>query len=158
MGLKPSYTWHDGFAMPMGFPREAFGSALEYSPEPTDFFIATYPKCGTTWAQYIVYLIAHHGAPLSAGDSMGAHIPHLEEVGGRAVARMTSPRYLKTHLPFGMTPYNERARYLYVARNPFDCAVSFYHHTRGFIRHYDFADGGASREEDVIERKFQQLL
>jgi hypothetical protein len=26
-------------------------------------------------------------------------------------------------------------------RNPFDCAVSFYHHTRGFVRHYDFADG-----------------
>lgn len=148
MGLKPSYTWHNGFAMPMGFPHEAFGSALEYSPEPTDFFIATYPKCGTTWAQYIVYLIAHRGAPLSATDSMGEHIPHLEEVGARAISRMSSPRYLKTHLPFGMTPYNERARYLYIARNPFDCAVSFYHHTRGFIKHYDFAEG---RFEDFFE-------
>lgn len=148
MGLKPSYTWHDGFAMPKGFPREAFGSALEYSPEPTDFFIATYPKCGTTWAQHIVYLIAHRGEPLPPTRSMGEDIPHLEEVGARVASRRPQPRYLKTHLPFGMTPYHERARYLYIARNPFDCAVSFYHHTRGFIRHYDFAEG---RFEDFFE-------
>ena len=83
MGLKPSYTWYDGYAMPMGFPAQAFSSALEYSPEPTDFFIATYPKCGTTWAQHIVYLIAHRGVPLPPTDSMGEHIPHLEEVGAQ---------------------------------------------------------------------------
>jgi len=148
MGLKPSYTWHDGFAMPLGFPRESFGSALEYAPEPSDFFVATYPKCGTTWAQHIVYLIAHRGVPLPPTNTMGDAIPHLEEVGARAVSRHAPPRYLKTHLPFGMTPYHEHARYLYVARNPFDCAVSFYHHTRGFVRHYDFAEG---RFEDFFE-------
>jgi hypothetical protein len=148
MGLKPSYTWHDGFAMPMGFPREAFDSALEYSPEPTDFFVSTYPKCGTTWAQHIVYLIAHRGVPLPSTKSMNDAIPHLEDVGAELASRMPSPRYLKTHLPFGMTPYHERARYLYVARNPFDCVVSFYHHTRGFIKHYDFAEGSF---EDYFE-------
>lgn len=148
MGLKPSYAWHNGFAMPMGFPAEAFDSALEYSPEPTDFFISTYPKCGTTWAQHIVYLIAHRGEPLPPTKSMNDAIPHIEDVGGEFVSRMPSPRYIKTHLPFGMTPYHERARYLYVARNPFDCVVSFYHHTRGFIQHYDFAEG---RFEDYFE-------
>ena len=141
MGLKPSYTWHDGFAMPMGFAREAFRSALEYPAEPNDFFIATYPKCGTTWAQNMVYLIAHCGVPLPATSTMAEFIPHLEEIGARAAIRQPSPRYIKTHLPFGMTPYHEQARYLYVARNPFDCVVSFYHHTRGFVRHYDFAEG-----------------
>lgn len=148
MGRKPSYTWHDEFAMPMGFPGEAFGSALEYAAEPGDFFIATYPKCGTTWAQHIVYLIAHSGEPLPATRSMAEEIPHLEEIGARLAARRPSPRFLKTHLPFGMTPYHERARYLYVARNPFDCVVSFYHHTRGFVQHYDFAEG---RFEDFFE-------
>ena len=44
-------------------------------------------------------------------------------------------------LPFARTPWSVQAKYLYVARNPFDCAVSFYHHTRGFVRHYDFAEG-----------------
>ncbi|HSG63623.1 MAG TPA: sulfotransferase domain-containing protein, partial [Gammaproteobacteria bacterium] len=68
-------------------------------------------------------------------------IPHLEEVGGEAFERLPPPRILKTHLPFSMVPHSDDARYLYVARNPFDCAVSFFHHTRGFVRHYDFADG-----------------
>jgi len=141
MVRKPSYTWHDGFAMPMGFPVEAFGSALRYEPEPGDFFIATYPKCGTTWAQNIVYLIAHRGEPLPPGATMGAAIPHLEEVGGDVVRRLPRPRYMKTHLPYRMTPHHVDARYLYIARNPFDCAVSFFHHTRGFVKHYDFAEG-----------------
>ena len=43
------------------------------------------------------------------------------------------------------TPWSAQAKYVYVARNPFDCAVSFYHHTRGFVRHYDFADGDVGR-------------
>jgi hypothetical protein len=141
MALKPSYTWHDGFAMPMGFSPRAFRSARTYVPEPGDFFIATYPKCGTTWAQHIVYLIAHCGAPLPPTASMGAVIPHLEEVGAEAVCELPAPRTIKTHLPFGMAPYSEHSRYLHIARNPFDCAVSFYHHTRGFPQHYKFADG-----------------
>jgi hypothetical protein len=40
-----------------------------------------------------------------------------------------------------LTPFSGAARYLELARNPFDCAVSFFHHTCGFVRHYDFADG-----------------
>jgi sulfotransferase len=67
--------------------------------------------------------------------------PHLEEVGADAVRALPAPRLIKTHLPFERTPWHADARYIFVARNPFDCAVSFYHHTRGFVRHYDFADG-----------------
>ena len=141
MGRKPSYTWHDGFAMPMGFPVDAFASALAYAPEPDDFFIVTYPKCGTTWTQNIVYLLTHGGTPLDPSERLGDHVPHLEEVGGPAVARLPRPRYIKTHLPYALAPKHETAHYLYVARNPFDCVVSFFHHTRGFVKHYDFADG-----------------
>ena len=68
-------------------------------------------------------------------------IPHLEEVGEAAVEALPAPRCIKTHLPFDMTPQHSEARYLYIARNPFDCAVSFFHHTRGFVKLYDFADG-----------------
>ena len=40
-----------------------------------------------------------------------------------------------------LTPRRPESRYVCVVRNPFDCAVSFFHHTRGFVQHYDFADG-----------------
>lgn len=138
---KPRYTLHDGFRMPMGFPVESFESGQRYRAQPGDLFVATYPKCGTTWTQYIIYLLVSGGQPLVAGQSLTDVFPHLEEVGEEAIRGLPEPRLIKTHLPFERTPWNAESRYVYVARNPFDCAVSFYHHTRGFVRHYDFAEG-----------------
>lgn len=133
--------------MPLGFPVEGLASGMAYVPEAGDIFVATYPKCGTTWMQYIVYLLVG-GAPLRGGRSLGDVFPHLEEVGAERVAAMPAPRLIKTHLPRTMTPSSAVARYIYVVRNPFDCVVSFYHHTRGFAKHYDFADG---RFDDFFE-------
>jgi sulfotransferase len=137
----PRYTINDGFRMPMGFPPEGFASGQRYRAEGGDVFLATYPKCGTTWTQYIVYLLLHRAEPLVAGQSINDVFPHLEEVGEAGVRALPEPRLIKTHLPFERTPWSAESRYIVVARNPFDCAVSFYHHTRGFVRHYDFAEG-----------------
>ena len=137
----PRYTVHDGFRMPMGFPVGGFDSGQRYRAAAGDIFVATYPKCGTTWTQYIVYLLLHAAEPLPADRKIEEVFPHLEEVGAEAINALTEPRLIKTHLPLVRTPWNDAARYIYVARNPFDCAVSFYHHTRGFVKHYDFAAG-----------------
>jgi hypothetical protein len=126
--------------MPLGFPPEGLESGLAYTPRTGDIFVCSYPKCGTTWLQYIVYLLVR-GRALDAGESLTDVFPHLEEVGREAVAQLAEPRLIKTHLAFELTPFAPAARYLLIARNPFDCCVSFYHHTRGFPRHYDFADG-----------------
>ena len=127
--------------MPLGFPPEGFESGLRYAAQPDDIFVCTYPKCGTTWMQYIVYLLMHAGEPLARGASLGSVFPHLEEVGREVVAALPAPRHIKTHLPKTLAPFAADARYIYVARNPFDCVVSFYHHTRGFPQHYDFSNG-----------------
>jgi hypothetical protein len=137
----PKYTIHDGFRMPMGFPGQGFASGQRYRAQPGDLFIATYPKCGTTWMQYVMYLLVHRGEPLPAGASLNDVFPHLEELGEEVVRALPEPRLIKTHLPLERTPWNDAAKYVYVARNPFDCVVSFYHHTRGFPKHYDFAAG-----------------
>lgn len=141
MTRRPRYTIHDGFRMPMGFPVEGFASGQRYRASPGDIFVVSYPKCGTTWVQYIVYLLENDARPLAPGQRLDEVFPHLEEVGEPAVRALHEPRLIKTHLPFERTPFAAEAKYVYVARNPFDCAVSFYHHTRGFPRHYDFADG-----------------
>jgi hypothetical protein len=127
--------------MPMGFPVAGFESGQRYRAAPGDVFVASYPKCGTTWTQYIVYLLENDGRPLTAAQRLDGVFPHLEEVGEEAVRALPEPRLIKTHLPFSRTPWSAQARYVFVARNPFDCAVSFFHHTRGFPRHYDFAEG-----------------
>ncbi len=125
----------------MGFPVPAFISALEFVPSADDFILATYPKCGTTWVQHIMYLLLHDGQPLKADQRLDQVFPHLEEAGGQFVRAMPVPRLIKTHLPLERIRLLDEPRYVHVARNPFDCAVSFFHHTRGFPRHYDFADG-----------------
>ncbi|NEQ37849.1 MAG: sulfotransferase domain-containing protein [Okeania sp. SIO3I5] len=139
--IKPSYTLHKNFRLPMGFPPENFDSGLTYQAQATDTFIATYPKCGTTWTQHIVWMLSHDGKPLPLDKNINLEVPHLEEVGSNFVKSLSEPRFIKTHLTYDLTPYNPDAKYIYVARNPFDCAVSFYYHTQGFVKHYNFAEG-----------------
>jgi len=124
----------------MGFPAGGLESALDLVPRPDDIFVASYPKSGTTWLQYIVYLLIGRRA-LGPRESLNEVFPHLEDVGAGAFRSMPRPRLIKTHLKREMTPFPAGGRYLAIARNPFDCAVSFFHHTRGFPRHYDFANG-----------------
>ena len=61
-------------------------------------------------------------------------------------------RLIKTHLPHGMTPQNPDAKYVCVVRNPKDCVVSFFHHTRGFVSHYNFANGSFDDYFDLFVR------
>uniref|UniRef100_A0A023F783 Putative sulfotransferase n=1 Tax=Triatoma infestans TaxID=30076 RepID=A0A023F783_TRIIF len=68
---------------------------------------------------------------------------------------MKSPRYLKTHFPPSLMPPNliDTCKVIYVARNPFDVAVSFYHHNRLFKLHDfqgDFEKYWELFEKDLI--------
>eukprot|EP00814_Leptocylindrus_danicus_P017563 CAMPEP_0116046558 /NCGR_PEP_ID=MMETSP0321-20121206/28347_1 /TAXON_ID=163516 /ORGANISM="Leptocylindrus danicus var. danicus, Strain B650" /LENGTH=173 /DNA_ID=CAMNT_0003528229 /DNA_START=68 /DNA_END=586 /DNA_ORIENTATION=+ len=137
---RPKYTKHsnhDDFLMPFGFPADNFSSSLTYEPSESDVFVSTYPKCGTTWTQHIVYTILNHGTPLQADQRMNEVFPHLEEVGCESIDQDAPSNE--------MTPMSSDARYIYVTRNPKDCVVSFYFHTKGFINCYDY--GGGTLEE-----------
>ncbi|XP_067135302.1 sulfotransferase ssu-1-like [Centruroides vittatus] len=138
----PSYNVaNDGYILPGSFPLESYYSGLKYPAEDGDIFISTYPKCGTTWCQYILFLLWNDGKPIEEGQSIHDFAPHLEEKGAEFVMKMAKPRIIKIHLPFYLTPYNSKSKYIYIARNPKDCCVSFYHHTRGFPKHYNFQNG-----------------
>lgn len=95
--------------------------------------------------QHIVYLILNDGKPISAEQRLDQEFPHLEEVGREFVEKRAAVsagfRLIKTHLPYDTTPQNSKAKYIFVIRNAKDTVVSFFHHTRGFVKHYNFADG-----------------
>ncbi|XP_071038543.1 sulfotransferase 1C2A isoform X2 [Parasteatoda tepidariorum] len=136
----PFYRDVDGFRIPGGFSEEAFRSALAYKPRSDDLFIVTYPKCGTTWIQHIIGSILREGKPFQTILEFLLDTPFLEMTGAEAAKTMKRPGAIKMHLPFHMTPYSSNAKYIYIARNPKDCLVSFYHHTKGNPV-YKFEDG-----------------
>ena len=49
---------------------------------------------------------------------------------------MSSPRFMQTHMSYSQFPAVEpsktQAKFIYIARNPKDVAVSYYYHTLGF--------------------------
>ncbi|XP_037579942.2 amine sulfotransferase [Dermacentor silvarum] len=137
----PLYHDIDGvIRLSRNIPAEMLRSALSYKPQPDDKFVVTYPKCGTTWTQHIVFLIFNKGVPPSSGLEFLNRSPFIEMIGADSVRDMTGPGLIKTHLPYHLCPMHPQAKYLYVCRNPKDTCVSMFYHTRGFIG-YDFADG-----------------
>ena len=150
----PSYQDHDGYLIASGFPVNNFESALRYKAQFNDLFVVSYPKCGTTLTQHIVYLLLHNGQPISADQRLDRVFPHLEEVGADYVSSKATVaqgfRLIKTHFDYDRTPQHRQAKYIFVVRNPKDCVVSFFHHTKGFPRHYNFEDGSFDTYFDLF--------
>ncbi|KAH7941241.1 hypothetical protein HPB49_011273 [Dermacentor silvarum] len=133
-----AFRYIEGLHIAKAFPEDTVRSTIAYKPQPEDLFIVTYPKCGTSWMQQIVYNILMDGdVPDDKTDAV-LRLPFLEVQGADAAVHALKPGAFKTHLPFWLHPYSPDAKYIYVARNPYDCCVSFYHHTRNFaIYHYE---------------------
>mmetsp|Transcript_19021 Transcript_19021/g.73237 ORF Transcript_19021/g.73237 Transcript_19021/m.73237 type:complete len:310 (+) Transcript_19021:30-959(+) len=98
-----------------------------------DIWIATYPKSGTTWCQYVAFLLAGN----EPNPNFAMLVPWLE-VGTlfrMPFEKLPHPqegklRLFKSHwwADMHMLP-NGQAKFIYIMRNGLDVAVSFYHHT-----------------------------
>jgi hypothetical protein len=104
---------------------------LEFIPRPDDVFIVTYPRSGTTWMQMILYQLT------SDGNMDFPHIyeycPWFERSSRSALgfeARL-SPRLFKSHLTYRKIPKGP-CKYIYIARDGKDVAVSYYHLYRDY--------------------------
>ncbi|CAN8009845.1 unnamed protein product [Ixodes pacificus] len=53
---------------------------------------------------------------------------------------MPPPRFFRTHVKLLRDNFNDKAKYVYVARNPWDRCVSLYHYMRHIPNHH-FEDG-----------------
>ncbi|XP_036400421.1 sulfotransferase family 5A, member 1 [Megalops cyprinoides] len=112
--------------------QESLSYATGFQFQDSDTLIVTYPKSGTTWMQEALTLV------FSKGDSTLAHsmpnwarAPWLEQYYCPEVLRASrGPRIITTHLPYHLLApalQGSKAKVIYVARNPKDVAVSYYH-------------------------------
>lgn len=121
-GKKPfvKYVKHQSLEKeyPIAFnsSQDIFDSAVNLKLLDDDVFIASFPKCGTTWVMYALYLLRSGGVlpPVNLEDS----IPFLEWSGGQDVdALKERPRLIKTHLYWQLVPKNPHAKYVFVGRS-----------------------------------------
>ena len=91
---------------------------------------------GTTWVQEIVWQIHNEGAVSSV--KQGLRVPFLEVTATHErlvelidLKTMPSPRVMKIHLTYSTVPKSAdkdlMSKYIYLARNPKDVAVSYFH-------------------------------
>ncbi|KAL1485194.1 hypothetical protein MTO96_032112 [Rhipicephalus appendiculatus] len=113
------------------FPEDNVRSAMHYEPSERDVVVVTYPKCGTTWVQYIVaHILTKEEPPKNPAEFMLCS-PLVELLGAESATRAERKGPLITHLPLSNMVFSERAKYIYVARNPYDCSVSCYYFFKG---------------------------
>jgi hypothetical protein len=108
---------------------------MEFRVRPTDVFISSYPRSGTTLTQWILYLLTHEEQP--DPDHLTQVSPWFErslasgELTAADLEAFPSPRVFKSHLPRQWLP--DGARYIYVERDPKDVLTSYFHFYRDYL-------------------------
>jgi len=109
-----------------------------------DIWVVTYPRSGTTWTQEMVWNIVNdldfEKAKKTDIDDKFFFLDmdwlqsgqHSDAPGiiDKAEKQVGQQRMIKSHLPIGLLPpaLLEKCKVIYVARNPKDVVVSYYHH------------------------------
>ncbi|KAG8184113.1 hypothetical protein JTE90_008899 [Oedothorax gibbosus] len=117
----------DGFPVWKIFPVEDTRASIDYKPSDDDIFLCSFPKCGTTWALHTLALILRHGENFEPHYNVMQSGPSLGREGIEVGKTLPRPFAWRTHLPFYLMPWSDKAKYIYVTRNPKDAAVSSYY-------------------------------
>jgi hypothetical protein len=108
---------------------------LELEIRPSDVFISSYPRSGTTLTQWILYLLTHEEQPdpthLTRVSPWFERSLAIGELTAADLDRFPSPRVFKSHLPREWLP--DGARYIYVERDGLDVLVSYFHFYRAYL-------------------------
>jgi hypothetical protein len=108
---------------------------MELETRPTDIYISSYPRSGTTLTQWILYLLTHDEQP--DPDHLTKVSPWFErslaigELSADDLSSFDSPRVFKSHLPREWLP--DGARYIYVEREVEDVLLSYFHFYQAYL-------------------------
>ncbi|MFW2387929.1 MAG: sulfotransferase domain-containing protein [Polyangiales bacterium] len=108
---------------------------LELEVRPSDVFVSSYPRSGTTLTQWILYLLSHEQQPdpphLTRVSPWFERSLAIGELKAADLAAFPSPRVFKSHLPREWLP--DGARYIYVERDCMDVLNSYFHFYQAYL-------------------------
>lgn len=131
-----------------------------YAPRPDDIIIATAPKCGTTWVQQIVSSLVFKDAQVrqlpAVSPWVEARFRFTADEVRATLAALQHRRFLKTHLPMDGLPLCEEVKYVHVARDGRDAAMSMHNHFTGFSDEMLARFDAIGRDDPAIGRPYER--
>ncbi len=120
---------------------------VQLRARPDDVYVATYPRSGTTWMQFLLHVLARgpdvdfrHITDVSPWFERSLAIGTMQAVD---LDRLPSPRIFKTHLPRQWLPAT--GRFIALVRDPADVALSYYALYRDYL-------GFGGTQDEFVER------
>ncbi|XP_037512247.1 3-beta-hydroxysteroid sulfotransferase [Rhipicephalus sanguineus] len=137
---RPACQIIDGVPRCININAERLRENLKFRAKKGDVVEYTFPKSGTHWLMYITQLILREGEPITTHDEFTKEWRFLEYMDINDWKSSLPLRTFSTHLLPDKTAMTDEGKYIYVARNPWDVCVSFYHMTTN-LSGFDFQDG-----------------
>lgn len=133
------YRLIDGVVMPPYVTPARYQLSRTLQTRPGDICYVSYPKSGSTWLAYILVLITNRGDIPTGKKTLRDCLQWVESSwtyprSEGDLESLASTRIFKSHMPYSMAlggdPQQNPCKYVYIARNPKDVAVSYYHFER----------------------------
>jgi len=138
LGLPFVHDAYEGVPLVVITPARRIKEIQEVHKSRTDdVYIATFPKCGTTWLQQILCILYDY--PQGESTDIIHDSPWIEHLEQEAIDSALSPRVFKTHLKWKWVPKSDGVKYIYCYRNPKDVVVSYYKHMKTMEKAYQFS-------------------
>lgn len=110
---------------------------LAYQAGPSDVFVVTPAKCGTTWMQQIVHGLRTRGS--MNFDEITRVVPWIEMARDMNIdihkPQVANPKAFKTHRTLDAVP--QGGKYICVVRDPKDAMLSLYRFFEGWVMERD---------------------